>query len=1072
MVDGSVLWRLYMAINQVLAKFDEAIQIGRKSDPSTMVPVDELKLRICEVIASSVKSPTPTANLEEFVLSKLDSDKLLNKKIIATCLARLLGEESFHWLSDPPWRPKVISLIDEQLSEELYSEWKINSQMMSHEKTGILAEKIKNIEKTLEGAVASLTSLDQLNSHRQRLFGAINSKSGKVLIKPFLPYEIEALLSELFMRANNYIVQRTSLNVIEARIRLIEESQHFDAALNKHKTTFSILLIEKISKKLIEMVEADFSNTSVAKPAELAVSQFEKKYPLHLRENTISLSIKLENKGPGYAYEAIVEIEYGDMDKLRISLSRDDINIGRVRPASRQIIQIPAKVFEAIAQLEVLVTVKWKNYDGTQKQVLELISFESQRDDIAWESLRNKDVYSLEPIINEQELIGREDLLRRLLATSESPTVGSSIIQGQKRVGKTSIARAIQSRLAHEGGIIVYLEGGSYVQPSAKATISNLGNRICNEIIKNDIRFTNMTRPAFDDALSPLDEFLQNVRAIAPERKVMIILDEFDELPLDLYVRNSLGNAFFLTLRSISSQTGAGIILVGGEKMSHIMESQADKLNKWNVTRVDYFSRDADWLDYKELVQKPTRNVLEFTEDAVIALHDVTAGNPYFTKLICRYILDESLRRHDCHITRAEIEQAVNNALREIERNTFQHFWEDGIFEAEEKAAERSVLRRRILIAISDILNKSESAPFKDISKHPLMSESNNLKNDLQEFVTRRVLDCKSKEDLYTFKVPLFHFWLKERGIQDVIATFASLNAALQERARLEKNKVQSNEIVQLTDRWGAYKGQKLTEDRIRAWLDQFDHPDEQRLMFQILGGLKFYTNSFVREKLREIHALITKGMGRTIGLGQLKRDDILVSYLDGPSKSGSFFAKLYADEGSIYVDNIVEKGKIREKIEENKDIQAIVFIDDFVGTGEQSTGNLLSIIEEIETIAIKRNLRIVFVAIVGFTYGWRNLESRLDNLNITLITRCCELLDETAQCFSEKSSLFTDPDSREKAKEVATRYGRKLEKDCPLGYGDLGLAVIFEHGCPNNTLPILWSESTNPVWNPLFRRH
>jgi len=40
-----------------------------------------------------------------------------------------------------------------------------------------------------------------------------------------------------------------------------------------------------------------------------------------------------------------------------------------------------------------------------------------------------------------------------------------------------------------------------------------------------------------------------------------------------------------------------------------------------------------------------------------------------------------------------------------------------------------------------------------------------------------------------------------------------------------------------------------------------------------------------------------------------------------------------------------------------------------------------------------------------------------------------------------------------------------------PQGYGGTELAVVFERGCPNNSVPMLWGEATTPKWMALFRR-
>src|SRR5260370_245458 len=72
---------------------------------------------------------------------------------------------------------------------------------------------------------------------------------------------------------------------------------------------------------------------------------------------------------------------------------------------------------------------------------------------------------------------------------------------------------------------------------------------------------------------------------------------------------------------------------------------------------------------------------------------------------------------------------------------------------------------------------------------------------------------------------------------------------------------------------------------------------------------------------------------------------------------------------------------------------------------------------------------------------------------------------------FGPKSKAFPDPEQRGRARELAKAQGVLLEKNWPLGYGGLELGVVFNRGCPNNTVPISWAEASNPKWMPLFRR-
>ena len=92
-----------------------------------------------------------------------------------------------------------------------------------------------------------------------------------------------------------------------------------------------------------------------------------------------------------------------------------------------------------------------------------------------------------------------------------------------------------------------------------------------------------------------------------------------------------------------------------------------------------------------------------------------------------------------------------------------------------------------------------------------------------------------------------------------------------------------------------------------------------------------------------------------------------------------------------------------------------------------------------------------------------------MKQLNLPIELHICDLLDDSAKCFSDTSCIFADDAQREKAKDVASSYGIRLQKREPLGYGNCQTTVVFEDNCPNNSLPILWDKAPN--WMPLFER-
>jgi hypothetical protein len=957
-------------INDLLRTFDSAIQWGRGEDPKPHEHENLDGLVLSCILKMAGYDVQRERDINKKTMELLGAyQKTDQRKLIAVCLLRLLPESAMKWISEPPWRPRIAAFLDSQFAEDLYQDCKLDKDLLAHKKLERLAQITKDQESRFLESLQSLTSLDRLKVHRQKIMGVINNKIARLLIHPFIPDAIIDELNELFTRVENYIQHRNDLSIVDAHRGVTDAVRKFVQLAETKGTIYSRWLSDKVGHKLSTLIEKDFANNRAVQPSKVIVEAREKKYPFHLVTQKVNLGFIVKNQGPGYAYDTKLTVL---SDEEIIRLSSEEIEIGRLAPTEIQLVEIPSEVIHAQEEVDVILSLNWNDYDGTQHIVEDYPVLSAQKSDIDWERLAQSDPYSLEPVITEQELVGRRDTLNRLIGSSRASTVGSSIIQGQKRVGKTSIAKVFQSHLERQDYLVIYLEGGDYVEPTSRATIARLGITLCNRIKYLEPRVAHIDVPEFDEAFAALTGFLDNVIRIIPNRPIVIILDEFDELPLDLYTRGPLGDAFFLTLRSIGSRPTIGFVLVGGEKMTLIMDCQGDQLNKWSVISVDYFTRELDWADYRELVQRPVGGYLEYTEDALMALHDATAGNPYFTKLVCQYVFRMMVNRRDCYITRTEINQAIEMAVRETARNTFQHFWEDGIFEAGERAAEKSTRRRKILIALCDTLARQSTASVTMIAEHPIVHDIPTVDTDLREFVTRKVL-VENRDNTYDFKVRLFQQWLKGRGVHDLIATFSDLDAALKEREREEQLKIQSNEVVSLIQQWGPYNGQAITEDKVRAWLEQFGGFREQRSIFPILKGLRFYSNAFIRQKMVEADKIVKHGLVHRIESGRLKRSDILVSYLDGPAKSGAALARLYADEAQIYVENVVEKGKLDEVLQKKTEVQALVFIDDFVGTGQSALDYLEEVNTKIAEIVCKHNIKVLFVAVLCF---YRRLET------------------------------------------------------------------------------------------------
>jgi len=1060
-----------------LVYFDELLDklYGKKIAKPSNYLIEFCKL----VLESAGIGYKESDNPLEFIFN--DKFDFETKKFIAICLLRLLNvnDELFHETS---FRVKVFKLLDEVCSHDIYKHLKIDVKDQTYKKESKLKVAISKIEEELSECILSFDNFSSFQNFRYRFMRNINAKFNKTVLLAFLPKEIHgARLEEVFRLVEEYLNKKgkKALSPYKDAKRFLGQ---YISETKQYKTRYSHEFLEKVGKKLLDLIESHFQENPASKPAKLTIEKFEKKYPFYIAAKEINLILILKNIGYGYAFS----VEVTSDATIPILKSKQIQYLGEIDPGSSVEIQIPCKTEQSEENVLIETKISWDNFDGTNREKKFEFEFECQRKDIDWEKLSKEQPYSFEPATKEDEFVGRTKILGKLESLVTRDDVGSAFIYGQKRVGKTSIAKIFKTRLEKRYGsdfLVVYLEGGDYINPDTETTIENLGKKLIRRIQSLDKRFDKLDIPIFKGALAPISDFLEDLIRIAPKLRIIFILDEFDELPVELYKRSPIADAFFLTLRSISGKPHLGFILVGGEKMEYIMSCQGDALNKFQPIRVDYFNKEQNWSDFQDLVRRPVIDWLEVSDRALLNLYEQTSGNPFFTKLICAELFNMMWQRRDCDVTNRETEDATKESLRNVASNVFQHFWEDGIIYIGPKAEEKSVQRRKLLLIIADAIRKKGSAKKEYIKRKcdEWGLSDKFLEDELHEFIRRQVLN--ENNSIYTCKIRLFEQWLIDKGFNEIVTTLVDYDALTKQKQEEEQARVTSEEIMQLVEKWGVYKGREITDNHVRTWLNQFEDNKKQRLMFKILQNLKFYTSLNVRAKLKEAHDIVKRGLMWKIKGRQRKRGDILISYLDQPGKSGAFITTIYRDENSIYYENVIEKSRItKELVKKSKKESplALVFIDDFIGTGNSACNYFKQIVEEHGKI-LKRllqepseienmpKLKIYFIVISGFQEAQAKIEKVLNKLGLLVEVHVCDPLTDVDKAFNNKCKIFENANQREEAKKIAYEYGVKLEKKNPLGYGDCQSTVVFEFNCPNNNLPILWKKSKE--FKPIFER-
>jgi hypothetical protein len=381
-------------------------------------------------------------------------------------------------------------------------------------------------------------------------------------------------------------------------------------------------------------VREHFARNDVIKPARLQILDVKRKYLLHMPGRRLDLKFIVKNEGPGHAFDIEIEID----SPPELSITKAAVHLGTL-PVGTSTITFEAEVIRAHSQdnLCVVLGVSWNNFGERRSSDEPIFELVPQQAGIDWDTLRNRQPYSLEAVETEEQLVGRSDVINSLLNRLRAEKIESSIICGQKRVGKTSIARILQQKLQQiEGYVTVFIQIGELDALTPDKLVNSLGGAILREIAGLD---SVMARSiVFDGSLAPLTPYMKTLHKAKPDMRFVMIFDEFDEIPSELYRYTPIGNTFFQNIRSLSSEGYIGFVLVGGENMLLIQQS-TDKLNKFDTVRVDYFDKGKYWNDFQDLVRRPTNGYLEYSDDAVQSLYELTEGNPFYTKLICRPIL-------------------------------------------------------------------------------------------------------------------------------------------------------------------------------------------------------------------------------------------------------------------------------------------------------------------------------------------------------------------------------------------------------------------------------------------------
>lgn len=977
-------------------------------------------------------------------------------------------------------RRSVVCLTEGALPQLIHFH-RIDKKQQNYLKYEALMLTQKAATQALEPIRAPYGDLNGVVAARKSIVGSLSHKGLQDYLMPFGLNEVRKSLNIVFSQLSKVVkLEETLLDDVESCQSAIqdaaEKSKNLGTFLARDFLTPFLQHVDSTLQNFLEQEKDQFS-------AEISLSldgdHLKKRYPLGEANRNIRISVPLRNSGPGRAFDVRVTCPLSDESIVIDSMT---LLLGSVAPGEFEV-NFNCLIKEPCQKIDFMIRVEWGEIGSPSRKSAEfVIQTLAQSAVVDWGRLEYSSPYSTD-VVEGDAFVGREEKVKELAGKILRSPMEPFYVTGQKRVGKTSLAKAAADFAESKASDFTlhshYILWGSVADATPSTSLRRLGENI-HEFISAELP-KSLEAPASDytSSLADLLRLARIAAEVVPNKRFLIILDEIDEIHEQLYLSGDLAATFFANLRALSRARNVGLVLVGGENMPYVMDRQGQKLNNFSRINLSYFDRGLEWNDFCLLVQKPTEDILNWHEEAVSEVYNTTSGNPYFAKLICAGIFRKAVTERDADITAKEVRAAVEAEISTLGSNSFVHLWQDGIPRAENEREPHVLRRLRVLVALARCLRNHMVPTIDNIAKNKATEALpiSEIEPVLKEFGQRDIL--KEENRCFRLTLDIFRMWLVDVGAAELAADRLSEEIAHSSLAQENTELVKAAEIVELVEGWPTYCGRKIGAEDVRAWIDQVQSKREQRILFRLLKRVKVYGEPAVREKLKNLHSILQKSLPVVVQRIRRRRierrTDILVTYVDGPAKSGASYAALYAEENGIRAELVVAPESLQEKydkLKKEQEVNAIIVVDDIAATGKTLSDLLSDFVSKHR--GILENTKLCIFTLVATPEAQNTILTKLKKFSdLDINFRAAEMLSRSDRAFPDDFSGWDSEDRRERAESLCRDLGSRIYKNQPFGFGGLGLLVVFPTTVPNNTLPILhsWSKQDGHPWKPLFPR-
>lgn len=345
------------------------------------------------------------------------------------------------------------------------------------------------------------------------------------------------------------------------------------------------------------------------------------------------------------------------------------------------------------------------------------------------------------PIDEPDKFFGRQSLFEFIKDTLQQNTP-LILLYGQRRIGKSSVLKQIPQKISEEQFVFIDFDLQVFVNSDhtpINQILHYLAKRI-GEKIENSLTTIPITIPTAEDIEDDTTifhgDFLTQIYNILGEKKLVLLLDEFDVLS----EANNEGNIEFFRLinKWLSKWTERLFIIpVVGRHLKEL-PNLLSLLRESPYKEISFLDRDSAEM----LITRPAQGVVTYQPNAIEEILSLSAGHPYFTQLICHELFNLAQERQIWTINAEDVKTIIDKAI-ETGEPGLAWFWNGlypqakVVFSAAAEAQHREEQDDRVsysptlLLRNYGILTDSLTQVAKEMADYGFLNESKRVKIEL-----------------------------------------------------------------------------------------------------------------------------------------------------------------------------------------------------------------------------------------------------------------------------------------------------------------------------------------------------